>query len=375
MKFLYLAGFLLIIAVLSLFLTQNHFSNDSLDLPTSDFFIGIDVAYVDVDQTKYLIDQISNYTNFFLLGSVGISHNENMLYELSSYLYENQMYFVVYDEDYRHLGLLNDIQEKYGEFFLGLEFEDEIGGMQLDGHKYRPVEEADNYSDASNQFLNEINQYLTGYSFPFNFLPVDFTLFTADYALYWFDYKAGYDVVLAEFGWNYSRQLNVAMCRGAATIHEKDWGAIITWTYLNPPYLASGEEVFNDLVLAYENGAKYVVILDTNEDYSGSVLQQEHLDALESFWYYIQDNRRGVVSNKNRVAYVLPKDFAYGFRGPNDKIWGLWEADEFAIQISQDLGALLNKYGSKLDVIYNDNLELDDTYYKYIFWNSTIIIP
>ena len=49
-------------------------------------------------------------------------------------------------------------------------------------------------------------------------------LFTADYALYWFDYKAGYDVLSREFGWNHSRLLNLALCRGAASVQGKEWG-------------------------------------------------------------------------------------------------------------------------------------------------------
>ena len=60
--------------------------------------------------------------------------------------------------------------------------------------------------------------------------------YTSDYALYWFDYKAGYDTVFTEFGWNNSRQMDIALCRGAATVKGKDWGAIITWTYDQPPY-------------------------------------------------------------------------------------------------------------------------------------------
>jgi len=31
------------------------------------------------------------------------------------------------------------------------------------------------------------------------------TAFTSDYALYWFDYLAGYDVLFAQFGWNFAR--------------------------------------------------------------------------------------------------------------------------------------------------------------------------
>jgi hypothetical protein len=375
----YLTGFFAIIFIFTLFIAQSFFSGESSnmdnDVDNSIFYVGIDVAYADVNQIKELIDQVCNYSNFFLLGSTGISHDAAKLNELCSYLYEKKMYFVVYDEDYWALGLLSDIEERYGEYFLGLEFEDEIGGGQLDKYKWRPVNEADSYSDAATKFVNGINPYLTGAFLPFNVSPDDFSLFTADYALYWFDYLAGYDVILAEFGWNYSRQLNVALCRGAATVQDKDWGAIVAWTYNDPPYLGTGEELFDDLVLAYKNGAKYVVVFDSDEDYTQTTLTEEHLNAMERFWQYTKNNPRGELSSNNRVAYVLPKDFAYGFRGPNDKIWGLWEADSFAETISGDLGVLLEEYGSELDVIYDDNLELDVMYKKYIFWNQTVVVP
>ena len=118
-------------------------------------------------------------------------------------------------------------------------------------------------------FLNWFRRYYTN--------STNYPLFTSDYALYWFDYKAGYDVLLAQFGWNYSRQLNVALCRGAATVQNKDWGVIIAWTYTDPPYIESGQELYEDLMLAYENGAKYIVVLDTNKNYTQGILEEEHL--------------------------------------------------------------------------------------------------
>lgn len=99
-------------------------------------------------------------------------------------------------------------------------------------------------------------------------------------------------MVFAEFGWNYSRQINVALNRGAATVLDRDWGVIVAWTYNNPPYIESGEEFYDDLAYAYENGAKYVLIFDSNEDYSESILREEHFDALERFWQYVQENPR-----------------------------------------------------------------------------------
>ena len=183
-------------------------------------------------------------------------------------------------------------------------------------------------------------------------------MFTSDYALYQFDYQAGYDVLLAQFGWNYSRQLNAALCRGAATAQNKEWGVIVTWTYRQPPYIESGEELYNDLLLAYDNGAKYILVFDSNKEYTGSILTQEHLDALKHFWQYAQQHPRKTSPVNERTAYILPKDYAYGFRGPNDKIWGLWEADSLSAPMSIELGNLLQQYDSKLDIVYQDALGL-----------------
>jgi hypothetical protein len=202
-------------------------------------------------------------------------------------------------------------------------------------------------------------------------------LFTSDYALYWFDYKAGYDVVFAEFGWNYSRTLNVALCRGAAKMQNKDWGVMVTWTYNQPPYLESGSELYNDLVLAYENGAKYILVFDTNKNYTHKTLQGEHLAELKRFWQYTRDNPRVSDPIRNRVAYILPKDYAYGFRGPDDKIWGLWEADNFSLKISTEVGGLIDKCQNRLDLIYDDGLRAGSLYgySQLVFWNGTVWVP
>jgi len=360
------------ILVISLFLSHGFLSTVNEDVP--DFCFGVDVAYGNVDEIKEIVDEVSSYTNLFLIGSTAISHNTTKLNEICQYLNEKDLYFITYDELPFHLNSVNDVQNKWGNKFLGLEYEDEMGGSQLDIWEYRPVVEAKSYSDAANQFVGTISRYL-GLHLPLSPAPSDFRLFTADYALYWFDYKAGYDVVLAEFGWNYSRQLNVALCRGAATIQNKEWGVMLTWTYDDPPYIESGAELYKDLVLAYENGAKYIMVFDSNEEYTQGILQQEHFEALKKFWEYTQEYPRKHDQNNNRVAYVLPKDYAYGFRGPNDKVWGLWEANVVSFEISEVLGALLEQYRDKLDVIYDDGLVLDSTYGKYIFWNGTTYIP
>ena len=349
-----------------------------------DVFVGIDLAFGDVEQVKQLADEVASYTNLFILGCTAVTQNRFMLEEACQYLFDKGLFFIVYQEyplDFTLFSIdkstwFETAKTRWGNHFLGIYYSDEIGGRQLHHNSdWMVVPKADSYEEASSEFNTKVNGSISwfrdGYS-----SGEDISLFTSDYALYWFDYNAGYDVLLAQFGWNYSRQLNAGLCRGAAAAQNKDWGAIITWTYTQPPYIESGEELYNDLLLAYDNGAKYIAIFNSNKNYSDGILKQEHLDAIRQFWQYSQQNPRKLSPINERTAYMLPKDYAYGFRGPNDKIWGLWEADDLSVPISINLGSLLEKYSSKLDIIYEEFLQMGHSqhYNKLVNWNDTTII-
>ena len=367
-----------LVFLLVTFLVLSYFVIYSFQrLEQPDLFFGLDVAYEDMNEIKELVDEVSSYTNLFVVGCTGITHDTVKLDEMCQYLYDRGFYFVIYLERPPRAQWLIDSELKWGNRLLGFYAFDEVGGFQLDLHQYRPVHEADNITDAAYQFVGSLNRSLNYINIGFT-ESTNFPLFTSDYALYWFDYKGGYDVVLAQLGWNYSRQLNVGMVRGAAKVQDKEWGAIVTWTYNIPPYIESGPELYEDLILAYENGAKYIVIFDSNKNYTGGILEEEHLEAMKNFWRYAEENPRKSDSYKNQVAFVLPKNFAYGFRGPLDKIWGLWEAEsipEFSEELCTELNRLMDKYDKDVDIIYDDNLEFDGTYVKYYFWNGTIIEP
>jgi hypothetical protein len=249
---------------------------------------------------------------------------------------------------------------------------DEPGGHQIDAdHPYMIVSKADNYSDAANRYTKNLRNYLS------EFLALDSTLITSDYALYEYNYRAGYDLVMAEYAWNHSRPINTALCRGAATMHGKDWGVMLTYTYDNAPYLASGSELYQDMVTAYKNGAKYIIVFDYAMDdetrIAYGILQQEHLDALKQFWEYVKTNPRPSNPVTERVAYVLPPDFGYGFRGSDDWFWGIWKDSALSTHIWNDVNTYSEQYGQKFDIIYADSLNFDDlAYSEIIYWNGTV---
>ncbi|MDR0372341.1 MAG: hypothetical protein LBI79_02075 [Nitrososphaerota archaeon] len=181
-------------------------------------------------------------------------------------------------------------------------------------------------------------------------------LFTSDYALYWWDYQSGYDVVFAQLGWNNSVVQEVGLVRGAASLQGKSWGMIITWTYTHPPYLIGGEEMYSQMCASYEAGAEYVVVFNYAGDMSGAfgTLQEEHFCALERFWVDVVQNDDVVQGGiRSEVALVLPKDYGWGMRGSEDNIWGLWNADDTSRQIWVQLQNKLAQYGLKLDIIFD----------------------
>jgi hypothetical protein len=200
-------------------------------------------------------------------------------------------------------------------------------------------------------------------------------IFTADYGLYWFDYNSSYSTVFAEFVGNQSRQRIIALDRGAAQSFNEDWGVIVNWKYDQPPYLESGDELYADLSLAYSSGAKYAVVFSYPNISNYGTLTEEHFEALKEFWNNIHTNPGSFVSSKAEVAYVIPKDYGFGFRNPNDTIWGLFPADALSPKIWDDTNILLAKYYSHLNIIYDEPEVIAPTLKNYtsiFYWNQTI---
>jgi hypothetical protein len=70
------------------------------------------------------------------------------------------------------------------------------------------------------------------------------------------------------------------------------------------------------------------------------------------------------------VAFILPKDYGWGMRNPDDKIWGVWSLDDLSTLIWDKMNSLITKWGLKLDIIYDDvRFNSKEKYSKVYFWN------
>ncbi len=201
-------------------------------------------------------------------------------------------------------------------------------------------------------------------------------VFTSDYALYWYDYLGGYDVVFAQIGWNHTETQDIALARGAADLQGKDWGAIITWKYDHQPYLENGTEMYDQMRSAYEAGAKYIVVFNyptypDNNQYG--ILQDEHFSALQRFWNNTVQNKTVINGGvKAEAVLVLPKNYGWGMRSLQDNIWGIWQPDSASPEVWTALQACLQKYGSKLDIVYDDSaFQVAGRYQQVYYWNQT----
>jgi hypothetical protein len=359
-----------------------------------EFFVGVDFAYSNnVDDLKNLVDKVKDYTNLFVLGSVEMTFNKTALDESCDYIYDAGLYFIILFTDtdmyrrgpnsttiepstwiYQPMVWIYEARQKYGDKFWGVYRYDEPGGNQLDDAPYALLNRTEavaygTHSNASTYYVRNLSYLVKYYKYISN------ELFTADYGLYWFDYKAGYNAIFAEFGWNQSRPLHIALCRSAAKAHNKDWGAIVTWEYTDEPYIESREELYDDMILAYKTGAKYVVVFDYPKIEQYGILTEDHFDAMKDFWNYVNSNpqEHGVIQGE--VAYVLPQDYGFGFRNAEDTIWGLWNADDLSQKVWDDTNTLIDQYSSRLDIVYDDAEVMDavkSRYNKLFFWNQTI---
>jgi hypothetical protein len=366
-------------------------------------YFGVSFNGNTIEQAKMLIDKIKGYTNIFVLQSGPISKNETATNIICDYAVDAGLDFIVFFGWFDpaapwQIPWLDYATSRWGVHFLGIYFFDESGGIQIDHEwefNFHHIKEVDPefYQDIKAYIEGDSGQVVRDYElvknnyieYLQNHVQLDILnkksipAFTADYALYWFDYLAGYDTVFVELGWNHDIQKHIALCRGAATVQQKDWGTIIVWNSINRDNeetgtYKSGPEMLSDMLISYEAGSKYIIIFNYPqlEDNQYGILTDEHFGAMEQFWNYMEKNPDEYGKTETQAALVLPENYGWGMRTIDDKIWGYWGPDEKSEQIWNISQQLLTKYGLALDIVYEDtNYPLINIYTEIIYWNST----
>ena len=392
-KILTAAALIAIIVVSSFVAWQLLAPSKQMPTAPATFYVGIETGWnASVAQCEAQIDMVKGYTNMFIIASPRVISNETELNEVCDYAYNAGLYFMpeFYEQfflnsfGYSPAEWFTAAQQRYGKHLLGVYYYDEPGGNQLDsteivkGNPYiTSSTPAESYNDYANYFFWLWNHGSGGglEATSTYFRNVNSSLFTSDYGLYWFDYELGYNTVFAQFGWNDSRQLQISLVRGAASAQDQNWGAIITWTYNGTQnggeYLEPPSQIYSDMVLAYDSGATYVSIYDSSQNYVGTTLSTQDLAELKAFWNYVQQNSNKHGSLKADIAVELPQDYGFGFRSENDSVWQYHTATSWTQEMYNNITTLLDRDGSKLDIVYNDpqfQNVIRSTYGKILYW-------
>jgi hypothetical protein len=404
-----LSSTLIIVIVTASFLVSQSIINNKTE--TEPFYIGVTFCGNTTAEAKLLIDKVKDYTNLFVLQSWPISNNETATTEICDYAVASGLNIIV------NLGVnwtytrmwtwqfpwFESAKQRYGDRFLGAYYDDEPAGIQLEFNwfnffmNYSSYFEGRPHDSSLHQIFADLEDKMANVTRP---EPKDYNTeaewfrmlfenneginslkdagirtFTSDYVLYWFDYLGGYDVMLAQFGWNSSYVQDIALVRGAARMQNKSWGAIITWKYDEAPYLDSGEEIYNQMHTAYEAGAEYIIIFTYPQigDSPYGTLTDEHFEAVEKLWNEVAQNPRKASESQAEAVLVLPENYGWGMRHPNDWIWGFWGPDEKSPQIWEISRKLLSQYGTNLDIIYEDPaFPVTGKYPLIYYWNQTV---
>jgi hypothetical protein len=355
-------------------------SNQSKDTP----YFGVSFGGNTTEQAQVLIDRVKNFTNLFVVQAGATQHNETFLTEVCDLAVASGLNIIVYfgylepSQLWQFPWILN-AQQKYGSKLLGIYYYDEPGGIELDFNweqffnvtgryssrfYHNTTEAIRGFSDPSvRNYTTATQSYLSYTKGPPTYSNVTrlhqngIDVFVSDYALFWFDYKMGYDTVFAEFFANHSVTKDIALVRGAANMQNKSWGAILTWSASDPqgPVLSNATEMLSQLKTCYAAGAKYMVIFDYPYlgDNPYGILSNEQLESMETFWRYMQSNPQDFDSIKVDNAMVMPKEYGFGLRSAEDGVWK-WGPDNRSATIYNLSQQLLAKYGLNLDIVYDD---------------------
>ena len=305
----------------------------------SGFRLGVSFCGNTSAQAELLIDKVKSYTNLLVVQSGPVSTNETAMNEIVNYAVESGLdvivYFGYFNPKYPwQIPWLDYAKVQWGDRFLGVYLFDEPGGIVIDGNWTSYYSQL-KIHNASDYVIHE----------PYIDLALDRSLpMDNTGAAYHFDsflktglglnqLKPGKSILthqtmhftglttlgatirfFANLAPNQSIAQAIALNRGAATLQNKTWGTIITWTYNEPPYLENATAMYDDLMAGYLAGAKYEVIFDYPQigDNPYGILTDDISLLWKEFWINIQTLKP---NSPPEVVFVLPHNYGWAMRG------------------------------------------------------------
>ena len=94
---------------------------------------------------------------------------------------------------------------------------------------------------------------------------------------------------------------------------------------------------------------------------------------MKKFWEHVITNPEDFGKKQGEIAFILPKDYGWGMRNPDDNIWlPKWGSDDLSPIIWENLNRLIDDYGLYLDIIYDDPRFVIENYSRIFYWDNKI---
>ena len=146
-----------------------------------------------------------------------------------------------------------------------------------------------------------------------------------------------------------------------------------------PPYLENGTAMLQDMLTAYQAGAKYIVVFNYPTYPEANPVRNPDAGSIRRHGRILESNtlqpKKHVWNRKCTSGSCSAKRLWLGHeKSATDLIWGIWNSDGLSPIIWNSMNQLLKTYGSRLDIIYNDTeFNFTEKYSKIYYWNGTEI--
>jgi len=108
-----------------------------VDEKSKPFYVGVTFCGNTTAEAKLLVDKVKNYTNLFVLQSGTLQRNNTAMDEIGDYAIASGLHFSVYsgvDEAFQSNEWIDAAEQRWGNQFLGIYYNDEPGGKMLDDY-------------------------------------------------------------------------------------------------------------------------------------------------------------------------------------------------------------------------------------------------